>query len=269
MPPGRRSTGGSTEKSTIVDSRPMSVGPPSRIRSTRPSRSSFTCAAVVGLGREKRFALGAAIGTPAISISARATRCDGARSATFGKSGGDEIRNRRLLRKNQRERPGPERQRELARGRRERRRALRHLADVRDVHDQRIGGRPFLRVEDLLHGGFVECVRTEAVDGFGGKRDEFAVANRLRPLLRSPRDPAAADRLSGHGSSCGLRTRGGTWGLADLQDIGAQQQLHYPTIALHAFFDALRSQRLIVGRPRGAVDGLDAVVDHAVDRSRV
>ena len=41
MPPGRRSTGGSTVKSTIVDSSPMSVGPASRIRSTRPSRSSM------------------------------------------------------------------------------------------------------------------------------------------------------------------------------------------------------------------------------------
>ena len=40
---------------------------------------------MVGLGRENRFALGAATGTPAISINARATRCDGTRNATLGK----------------------------------------------------------------------------------------------------------------------------------------------------------------------------------------
>ena len=40
---------------------------------------------MVGLGREKRLALGAAIGMPDISISARATRCDGTRTATLGK----------------------------------------------------------------------------------------------------------------------------------------------------------------------------------------
>jgi hypothetical protein len=39
---------------------------------------------MVGLGREKRLALGAAIGIPAVSINARATRCDGTRNATLG-----------------------------------------------------------------------------------------------------------------------------------------------------------------------------------------
>ncbi len=51
----------------------------------RPSRSSSTCAAVVGLGRPKELALGAAIGMPAAAISARATGCDGTRTPTSGR----------------------------------------------------------------------------------------------------------------------------------------------------------------------------------------
>ena len=49
---------------------------------TRPSMSSKTSAAVVGLGRPERLALGAAMGTPAVSISALATGCEGMRTAT-------------------------------------------------------------------------------------------------------------------------------------------------------------------------------------------
>ena len=48
----------------------------------RPSRSSSTCAADVGLGRENRLALGAAIGTPAAASSARATGWTGTLTAT-------------------------------------------------------------------------------------------------------------------------------------------------------------------------------------------
>ncbi len=48
----------------------------------------MTCEACVGLGREKRLALGAATGTAAASISARATGCTGTRTATVGKTGG-------------------------------------------------------------------------------------------------------------------------------------------------------------------------------------
>ncbi len=65
-----------------VDSRPIGQGPASRISSTRPFSSSATSAAVVGLTAPARLALGAAIGTPAASISARETGWAGARSAT-------------------------------------------------------------------------------------------------------------------------------------------------------------------------------------------
>ena len=43
----------------------------------------MTCEACVGLGREKRFALGAATGTVAASMIARATGCTGTRTATL------------------------------------------------------------------------------------------------------------------------------------------------------------------------------------------
>ena len=44
--------------------------------------SSNTSRAVVGLGRPERLALGAAMGRPAASMSARATGCAGMRTAT-------------------------------------------------------------------------------------------------------------------------------------------------------------------------------------------
>ena len=47
--------------SSTVDSTPTGVGPPSRINSMRPSRSSRTCPARVGLGRPERFAEGAGL----------------------------------------------------------------------------------------------------------------------------------------------------------------------------------------------------------------
>ena len=52
------------------------------MRGILPSISSSTCAAVVGLGRPERFALGAAMGVCAAQISARATGCEGMRTAT-------------------------------------------------------------------------------------------------------------------------------------------------------------------------------------------
>ena len=50
----------------------------------RPSRSAFTCWAVVGLGRPDKLALGAAMGTPAARIRARAVLWSGMRTATVG-----------------------------------------------------------------------------------------------------------------------------------------------------------------------------------------
>ena len=73
----------------MVDSMPTGQAPPSRISSCSSSRSensSATCAAVVGLTRPKRLALGAATPItpcrPAAFSSACATGCDGQRTPT-------------------------------------------------------------------------------------------------------------------------------------------------------------------------------------------
>ncbi len=152
----------------------------------------MTCAAVVGLGRENRFALGAAIGMPDISISARATRCDGTRTATLGRPAVTRSGHLSFLLQDQRQRARPERQREFPRAGRHAGRQLADLADVGDMHDQRIGGRPLLRVEDLLHGREIERMRAKAVHGLGGKDDQLAVAQRLRRFFDGRRIGAFA-----------------------------------------------------------------------------
>ena len=71
--------------SKTVDSTPTSQLPPSRISGMRPSISTSTWCAVVGLGLPERFALGAAIGSLQARRSAAATGCDGIRTATVGR----------------------------------------------------------------------------------------------------------------------------------------------------------------------------------------
>src|SRR3989338_5065131 len=79
--PGRSNSGTGRLKSTIVDSTPCSVGPPSRTASMRPRRSSTTCCASVGLGFPATFAEGAAMGQPAARINWSATGWSGMRTA--------------------------------------------------------------------------------------------------------------------------------------------------------------------------------------------
>ncbi len=80
--PGRKIMGVSLVISTIVDSKPSTESPPSKIMSMRPAISSITKRALVGLGRPERFALGAAIKPPAARINAAAPVCEGKRTAT-------------------------------------------------------------------------------------------------------------------------------------------------------------------------------------------
>ena len=80
--PGRRITALSPDASTMVDSTPKSQAPPSRIMGIFPSISTKTDSAVVGLGRPEILAEGAAMGTPAAAIKARATSCSGMRTPT-------------------------------------------------------------------------------------------------------------------------------------------------------------------------------------------
>ena len=81
-PPGRRMQGLPWHTSTTVDSRPTSQLPPSMISGMRPSMSSSTCRAVVGLGLPERLALGAAMGRLQVLSSAAATGWEGMRTAT-------------------------------------------------------------------------------------------------------------------------------------------------------------------------------------------
>ena len=108
MPPGRNTRGVPPVRSTTVDSTPTWHGPPSRISGTRPSMSSKTSGAVVGLGRPERLALGAAMGTPAASISARATGCEGMRTATVASPAVTRRGTLLALGEDQRQRPRPE-----------------------------------------------------------------------------------------------------------------------------------------------------------------
>ena len=82
---GAKDAQGEPVRSRTVDSRPTAVGPLSRIRSIRPSRSARTCSARVGESRFDRLALGAASGWPARSIRPRATGGSGTRSATVSR----------------------------------------------------------------------------------------------------------------------------------------------------------------------------------------
>lgn len=67
--PGRKTRGGSTVTSIIVDSNPIPTMPPSIIMSMRPSKSSITCSPSVGLGLPDKLALGAAMLVPASLIN--------------------------------------------------------------------------------------------------------------------------------------------------------------------------------------------------------
>ena len=81
--PGLKTTGTSSVKSTIVDSRPIPTCPPSMIISIASPRSSSTCSAIVGLGLPDVLALGAATKPPAALISSCAIRSLGKRTATL------------------------------------------------------------------------------------------------------------------------------------------------------------------------------------------
>ena len=176
--PGRSSTGRPVEQSTMADSMPMRAAPPSSTSSASPN-SSATCAAVVGLTRPKRLALGAAMpGTPA--------------SARRGEQGvGDRMRraaqaDRRLAaRRRRRRRPaGARRSPSAARARTPRPGARRPAACVAAKRSaparsatwtiSGCSGRPPLEREDLGDRLVAVGARAEAVHGLGRKRDELA-----------------------------------------------------------------------------------------------
>ncbi len=182
MPPGRSSTGGSVVQSTIVDSTPIGVRPPSRTRSTRPSRSASTCAARSRARAREAIRAGRRHWHPA-GFHQRAGHAMRRHAHRHGRQArGDRIGHHGLLRQDQRQRPRPERQRQRARRRRNRRRHEAELPHVRDVHDEWIGGGPPLGLEDSLHGRRVERVGAEAIDRLGRERHQAAATNHVRRL---------------------------------------------------------------------------------------
>src|SRR3989338_1223095 len=82
MKPGRRRVKGFVVQSITVDSRPRGDCPASRISEALLLKSSYACFASVALGFPALFAEGAAIGVPALSISACATGWEGILTAT-------------------------------------------------------------------------------------------------------------------------------------------------------------------------------------------
>ena len=68
--------------STTVDSTPTEQGPPSTMAGILPAMSSSTSRALVGEGLPEVLAEGAARGTPAASMMARATGWEGIRMPT-------------------------------------------------------------------------------------------------------------------------------------------------------------------------------------------
>jgi hypothetical protein len=91
-----------------------------------------------------------------------------------------------LFRQQERERAGPEALDELFHRQGD---AFGHLGDevelilVRQVDDERIEGRAFLRLEDFRDGGGIERVGGEAIDGFCRESDDFALAEETHGLL--------------------------------------------------------------------------------------
>ena len=207
MAPCRSSTAGERVTSTIEDSMPKPVGPPSITRSMRPPRLFITWSAVVGEIAVERFALGAAMGSPAASSSEIATGCAGTRRATVGPpaaasattppspsrrattsvSGpGQKARGEALGRV----RPGGG---DLARG-----------ARVCDVHDERVARGPALGRVDRAHGVGVVGAGAEAVHRLGGEGDEAPPTD----PLRCARDgPTGAVEPLGHAPRCPRRSR--------------------------------------------------------------
>ena len=178
-----------------VDDRRLDADPRRRRRrapaATSPN-SSTTCAAVVGLTRPNRFALGAAMpGTPASAASASsawATGCAGQRRpivacppAAASADAGRGARRSPSAARARRRRSGARRPAACA--------AAKRSAPARSATWTISGcpvGRP-LSGEDLGDRRVVVGARAEAVDGLGRKGDQLAGGDQPRPPRRSPR----------------------------------------------------------------------------------
>ncbi len=110
MPPGRSNCTVGPVQSMIVDSTPLSHGPPSRTRSMRPSSDCMTCSLRVGLILPEGLALGAATGALNSCKSRLASGCAGTLMATLSKPALVNMAIRAIFGaiKDKSHRPGPE-----------------------------------------------------------------------------------------------------------------------------------------------------------------
>ena len=174
-PPGRSSIG-SPRQATMVDSRPTGVGPPSRIRSTRPSRSASTCCAVVGETWPERLAEGATIGLPNAASSVARDRMRPARAPRWCRGRRSQDRrpgSRAAFGSTSVSGPGQKAAASRSASHRTRASAPRRVG-VRHMRDQRVEARPALggiKPRDRLAVGGIGA---EAVDRLGRERDEAA-----------------------------------------------------------------------------------------------
>ena len=165
----------------MVDSTPTATGPPSTIRSMRPSRSAFTCAAVVGETWPERLADGATTGPTERAQDRARDRVRGNADRDGLEACGGEFRHRAIgrPRQYQGQRSRPEGFGELERG-------VVETADgagrseIADMRDQRVEGGPSLGLIEAGDGKCVGGVGAEPVDRLGRERDQPALGKRPR-----------------------------------------------------------------------------------------
>ncbi len=163
----------------------------------RPSRSSSTCAAVVGLVWPKRLALGAAMGMPAAAMRGQCGWVRWLADAYERACCGDLVWDSGGAFEQQGERTGPERLDEALGAGRDDGDLFQHRR-VGDVDDERVPGGALLGGEDFGYCDGRQSVSAETVDGFGGEGYRAAVAEDFRRFRRC---------LWGRGVSCaGLRS---------------------------------------------------------------
>ena len=154
-PPTRRTRGGSEVQSTIVDSTPTVLAPPSRTSGTSSPSSARTAAAVVGLTRPNRFADGAASPPPNAASSSRATGCPGTRRPTVSRPPVTSSGTAGRARDHQGQRTGPERRGQRPRRGRDLDRPVVELRRVAEVDDHGMlgAGGPSPRRGGAVHPG--------------------------------------------------------------------------------------------------------------------
>ena len=100
--------------------------------------------------------------------------------ANRGQSRGDEVGHRLPLRKQNRQRPRPERFGQSQRDGRYLSDKVVEITQARDVNDQRVKVRPLFGLEHPRNGKLVFGIGPQAIHGFRGKGDESPLAQRLR-----------------------------------------------------------------------------------------